>query len=81
MGVGGFVLCNDQEECHELFEVDKELVTFSDFDEMKEKALFYLAHEEKRICIGIAGYERVRGSYTYPIAIQKLLETIRKAVA
>lgn len=81
MGVGGFVLCNEQEECHELFKVDKELVTFSDFDEMKEKTMYYLAHEEKRIRIGIAGYERVRGSYTYPIAIQKLLETIWKAVA
>ena len=81
MGVGGFVLCNDQEECHELFEVDRELVTFSDFDEMKEKTLYYLGHEEQRIRIGIAGYEKVRDSYTYPIAMKKMLETIGRESA
>lgn len=81
LGVGGFVLCNDQEECHELFEVDKELVTFSDFDEMKEKTLYYLGHEEQRIRIGIAGYQRVRDCYTYPIAMKTMLETIEKETA
>lgn len=78
MGVGGFVLCNDQEECHELFQVDKELVTFSDFDEMQEKARYYLRHEEQRIRIGIAGYERVRNCYTYPIAMKTMLDTVGK---
>ncbi len=78
LGVGGFVLCNDQEECHELFRVDKEMVTFSDFDEMREKARFYLNHEEQRIRIGIAGYERVRDCYTYPVAMKSMLDTIEK---
>ena len=81
LGVGGFVLCNDQEECHELFEVDRELVTFSNFDEMKEKVLYYLGHEEQRIRIGIAGYQRVRDCYTYPIAMKTMLETIEKETA
>lgn len=78
LGVGGFVLCNDQGECHELFQVDKEIVTFSDFDEMLEKAHFYLKHDEQRIRIGIAGYERVRDCYTYPIAMKSMLDTIEK---
>ena len=78
MGVGGFVLCNDQEECHELFHVDKELVTFTDFDEMQDKARYYLSHEEQRIRIGIAGYERVRDNYTYPIAMRTMLDTVEK---
>ena len=81
MGVGGFVLCNDQEECHELFRVDKELVTFSDFDEMQEKVRYYLNHEEQRIRIGIAGYQRVRDCYTYPIAMKTMIDTIEKETA
>lgn len=80
LGVGGFVLSNDQEEFHELFEVDKELVTFSDFDEMLGKADYYLRHEELRVRIGVAGYEKVRACYTYPIAMKKMLEEVEKTV-
>ena len=81
LGVGGFVLSNDQEEMHELFEVDKELVTFSDFEEMEEKASFYLRHDELRVRIGIAGYERVRDSYTYPLVMKKILSFVEKDLA
>ncbi len=81
LGVGGFVLSNDQEELHELFEVDKELVTFSSFEEMEEKAAFYLRHDDLRIRIGIAGYERVRDCYTYPIAMKTMLDTVEKEIA
>ena len=75
MSVGGFVMSNYQEEMEELFVPDKEIVLFSNLEEMMEKAEYYLTHETERLKIAIAGYQRVCKDYNYPSSLRKMLET------
>lgn len=78
LSVGGFLLTTDQEELHELFIPDKELVVFSDLEELKEKAAFYLNHEDLRIRIGVEGYQKVRSRYTYPVSLKRMLTFVER---
>lgn len=76
MSVGGFVLSNYQEEIPELFTVDKEIVLYRTEEEFRDKALFYLKHDDIRTRIGINGYLKVRDNYTYPMILNKMLNIV-----
>ncbi len=76
IGAGGFILTNYQPEAGELFEIGKEIVVYHNFEEMAELAKFFLSHEEARMAILLAGYERVCRDYTYPVAVQKILNSV-----
>ena len=76
MGAGGFILSNYQPEIEELFDIGREIVVYHNFDEMRELAMFFLSHESARMGILIAGYEKVCTEYTYPKAVQKMLEKV-----
>ncbi|WP_026517150.1 CgeB family protein [Butyrivibrio sp. MC2021] len=76
IGAGGFILTNYQPETGELFEIGKEIVVYHNFEEMAELAKFFLAHEDARMAILLAGYERVCRDYTYPVAVQKILDSV-----
>lgn len=76
MSVGGFVLSNWQEEIPELFEEDKEIVTFKTPEELIEKADYYLKHDSERIRIGINGYKRVKENYTYEHQVGKIISIL-----
>ena len=76
IGAGGFILTNYQPETEELFEIGKEIVVYHSFEEMAALAKFFLAHEDARLAILLAGYERVCRDYTYPVAVQKILDSV-----
>ncbi len=76
MSAGGFVLTNWQEEAVELFEEDKEIVTFKTPEEMLEKIDYYLAHDDERKKIGRKGLEKVQSCYTYHHQLGKITEKI-----
>lgn len=76
IGAGGFILTNYQPELGELFDIGKEIVVYHDFEEMRELVKFFLSHENERLSILMAGYERVCNEYTYPIAVTKMLKAI-----
>ena len=76
MGAGGFILTNYQPETGELFEIGKEIVVYHNFEEMAELTKFFLEHEEARMAILIAGYERICKDYTYPVAVTKMLNSV-----
>ena len=73
MSVGGFVLSNYQEEIEELYDIGREIEVYHDFDEMCDKAKYYLAHENERVRIGISGYLRTKDKYTCPIAVKNMV--------
>ncbi len=79
MGAGGFVITNYCEETLELFEEDKEIVTFKSPEELEEKVGYYLSHEKERKKIARAGYEKVLSCYTYEQKIPQLLEWVEKS--
>ena len=76
MTAGGFVLTNYQEEVSELFDEDKEIVTFSCLDEYRDKAHYYIAHEEERAAIAAAGLKKVREEYNITKLVEKMLTQV-----
>jgi spore maturation protein CgeB len=81
MSVGGFMLSNYQRELEDLFVVDKEIVLYESLEEMKEKIAYYLAHEDERKKIALAGWEKVKKHYSYPRVLEKMIAIVDKEIA
>ena len=79
MGVGGFALTNYCPETAELFEEDKEIVMFKTPEELLEKVDYYLAHDEEREEIALAGQKKVLSCYTYQKMVQNILDWAGKS--
>jgi spore maturation protein CgeB len=72
---GGFELSERTDEVTSYFEEGKEIECFSSIDELKDKASYYIKHEEARRSIASAGLARVRrSSYSYTDYIQIILK-------
>ena len=68
----GFLLTNYQPEICEAFIDGKELVVYSDFDDMYDKIDYYLSHDEERERIAEAGYNKVKDRFLYFHQISEL---------
>lgn len=75
---GGFVLSDDQEEMHSLFDVGTEAVTYTDVQDFNSKAKYYVDHPEERNKIIKAGRERVLRDHTYEIRLKGMLDVLKK---
>ena len=64
MGSGCFTISHHYEGIELDFEVGKHLETFKDFNDLKEKIDYYLAHDDERNKIAFAGYEHVHKNFT-----------------
>jgi spore maturation protein CgeB len=72
---GAFVLAERSDEAREFFEEDKEAVYFSTPEELRDKARYYLEHDEERRKIARAGYQRCMTSdYSYLDRTKKILK-------
>ena len=76
IGSGGFILTNYQPEIEELFDIGKEIVVYHNFDEMSDLAGFFLTHESERLSILTEGYKKICDSYTYPVAVSKIISRV-----
>ncbi len=74
----GFCLTNYQTEIEEYFEDGKDLVMYTDFDDMCNKIDYYLSHEQDRKQIARNGYNKVKEKFDYRICIPKMMEMIQK---
>ncbi len=59
MGVGGFMLTNYQPEIDELFTVGKDIEVYHTIEELEEKVIYYLSHDDIRLKIALNGYRTV----------------------
>lgn len=73
---GAFQLVDNRSLLPELFEIGKEVITFSDEREMHEKIDYYLAHPEERQAVAKAGRARALKDHTYQARITQMLEHI-----
>lgn len=73
MGAGGFVLSNYQPEIAEYFENGVEVVLYESMEDLIQKVAYYLAHDEERERIAVAGYEKVRKMYSYEVKLKEIL--------
>lgn len=80
LGAGGFLLTNYQEELCEYFKPDRELVIYHDYDELSEKAAYFLAHEDERRRIACAGLAAIKNNHTYRHRLQSILDTVSRII-
>ena len=72
-GAGGFQLCQNKHDLPGLFIPDKEIVTYSSVDELREKIDWYLGHEDERKAIADAGMKRAWRDHFYELRVRRLL--------
>ena len=76
-GCGAFQLVDDSRpDLESFFEPGKEIVTFHDEKELREKVEYYLSHEEDRLRISEAGVRRAHSEHSYRRRVEQILETV-----
>ncbi len=73
LGAGGFLMTNYQAEIPLYFKEGEDLICFDGVEDLREKAAYYLEHEEERRQIAKNGYEKVNQYHGYVDRIQKIL--------
>lgn len=76
LGCGGFLISNYQQEIAEYFEIGKEIETYGSKEELLEKVLYYLEHEDERKAIAKAGYEKVKMYHSYLFRVNDMMKII-----
>ncbi len=61
----GFLLTGEAEDLGTYYDVGEEIVTFHDGDDLVEKVLYYLEHDDERAGIARAGHRRTIADHTY----------------
>ncbi|MCZ7612754.1 MAG: glycosyltransferase [Ignavibacteriaceae bacterium] len=75
-GIGGFQIVNYRSELSNFFDDENELISFNNFDDLKEKIQFYIGNENLRNKIAKAGQERAYNEHTYKIRLRTLMEKV-----
>ncbi|MFQ5495551.1 MAG: FkbM family methyltransferase [Phycisphaerae bacterium] len=74
---GGFMLCYDQPELSECFEIGTECAVFRSESELVERIDYYLAHPEERVAIAAAGQKRTLSQHLYRHRLASLLQMVQ----
>ena len=73
---GGFLMTNPQSDLFYFFEDEKNIVTFNDLDDMREKVIFYLAHDDLRKRIIEDGRKVVKEHFDYQNQLKKMFDAV-----
>ncbi|MCH7596291.1 MAG: FkbM family methyltransferase [Planctomycetes bacterium] len=73
---GGFMLCYQQPELAEQFEIGTECVVFTSETDLIEKIDYYLAHPDERNAIAQAGQKRTLSQHLYRHRLESLLRAV-----
>ena len=77
-GMGSLLLTDKKSNLNKLFEIDKEIVTYSCKEEASEKFKFLIDNPRKASEIAIAGQARTLKDHTYEVRMKELLEILKK---
>jgi spore maturation protein CgeB len=72
---GGFLLTNFADNLEDYFEIGKEIVCFTDKNDLIKKIKYYLINEEERLNIAKRGLEKIISNHTY---VQRFVEIFSK---
>jgi len=78
-GVGTLLVTDEGKNLPDLFDPGREVVTYSDADDLVEKIRYYLEHEEERAAIARAGQERTLRDHTYAVRMRELAAILEQA--
>ncbi|GAH04494.1 unnamed protein product, partial [marine sediment metagenome] len=73
---GGFLLTGYHPELHEMFDIGKEIVCYTDRADMLKKIDYYLKHDDEREAIAEAGYKRAQKDHTYVELFKRAFEMV-----
>ena len=76
MGCGGFLLTNFQEDLFRHFEPDVDFVYYTSFEEMLDKAEYFLSHDEERDKIRRSALDKMTREHTFEIRINEMLQIV-----
>lgn len=76
MGSGGVLISNFQPELAEYFRPEEEWICFCEREELYEKVMFYLEHDDLRAGIAEKGYEKIKNSFTYQHAVDNIFKQV-----
>lgn len=76
MAAGGFLLTSYQQDMLEFFEADKDFVYYDSLADLKEKAAYYLEHDDIRQEIAKSGYEKVKKYHNYEERVAQMLKIV-----
>jgi spore maturation protein CgeB len=71
---GGFYMVEYMEELEEFFDIGREIVCYSNEEDLAEKIRYYLAHDEERERIRRAGYERCLRDHSWQNRLNKAFQ-------
>ena len=77
-GVGGCLVTDWKENLHELFDIDREVVSYRSFEECVEKVRWLLDHPTERDRIAQAGQARTLREHTFANRAPRFDELVRK---
>lgn len=75
---GGFALVEHSEELPSVLEPDREVVAWSTWDELLERAAYYIAHPEERRRIVEAGRARILREHTMGARLEHIVHTLQE---
>ena len=75
-GCGAFQITDWKPGLSELFEAEREVVTFETRQELKEKVDYYLAHAEERQRIADRAYARAQRDHTYEVRLREMFRVL-----
>jgi hypothetical protein len=73
LGAGTCYLVERHPEIARQFEDGREIVLWDDEDELCDRIAYYLAHDDERRAVGLAGHRRVRAEYTTERLMTRML--------
>lgn len=73
---GGFMLCYEQPELAEHFEIGKECAVFGSESDLIDKTNYYLANPDERAAIALAGQKRTLSQHLYSHRLGTLLAMV-----
>lgn len=73
---GVMQLCDNKLWLPKVFEIDKEIIYYSSISDAINKIEYYLAHEDERIAIAKAWYERAKDNYEYFYSLSAIFKKI-----
>ena len=76
-GSGGFMLTDYVEGIEEEFDIGTEIDTWASVDELRDKAQWWLRHDDKRRAAGQAAQRRVLDRYGNDAYVERLMTFIQ----
>ncbi|OGY79334.1 MAG: hypothetical protein A3B74_00615 [Candidatus Kerfeldbacteria bacterium RIFCSPHIGHO2_02_FULL_42_14] len=77
-GMGALLITDMKDNLNHLFHIGKEIIAYSDVEDLVDKIRYYLEHEKERAEIAQAGQQRTLQEHTYENRMKELLTILAK---